>query len=74
MQKFKSDARKNRVSSWFDLETDYDKLLAFAHKQAAAGSAASGSSAASAKKDTAGSTTKTTTGTTTGTTGLTTAA
>jgi EAL domain-containing protein (putative c-di-GMP-specific phosphodiesterase class I) len=38
MQKFKSDARKNRVSSWFDLESDYDKLLAFAHKQAASGS------------------------------------
>jgi len=35
MQKFRSDARKNRLSSWFDLQTDYDKLLAFAHKQAA---------------------------------------
>ncbi|TAK98186.1 MAG: EAL domain-containing protein [Rhodospirillaceae bacterium] len=35
MQKFKTDARKNRLTSWFDLETDYDKLLAFAHRQAA---------------------------------------
>jgi len=35
MQKFKSDARKNRISSWFELDADYDKLLTFAMRQAA---------------------------------------
>lgn len=35
MQKFKNDARKNRISSWFDMRTDYDKLLTFAMRQAA---------------------------------------
>ncbi len=35
MQKFKSDPRKNRLSSWFDMTQDHDKLLAFAHRQAA---------------------------------------
>ena len=35
MQKFKSDPRKNRLSSWFDMAQDHDKLLAFAHRQAA---------------------------------------
>jgi len=35
MARSKTDARKNRLASWFDLETDYDKLLAFAHRQAA---------------------------------------
>jgi hypothetical protein len=35
MQKFKSDARKNRLSSWFDMQADYDKLLTFAMRQAA---------------------------------------
>lgn len=34
MQKFKSDARKNRLSSWFDVQADYDKLLTFALRQA----------------------------------------
>lgn len=33
--KFKSDARKNRLSNWFDMNTDYDKLLTFAMRQAA---------------------------------------
>lgn len=40
MQKFKSDARKNRISSWFDMQTDYDKLLSFAMRQAAVGGGA----------------------------------
>ena len=35
MQKFKNDARKNRLSSWFDMKADYDKLLTFAMRQAA---------------------------------------
>lgn len=35
MAKFKSDARKNRLSSWFDMKADYDKLLTFAMRQAA---------------------------------------
>ncbi len=35
MQKFKSDPRKNRLSSWFDMNEDHDKLMAFAHRQAA---------------------------------------
>ncbi len=35
MQKFKSDARKNRISNWFDMSADYDKLLTFAMRQAA---------------------------------------
>jgi len=35
MQKSKSDARKNRLSSWFDMVEDYDKLLTFAMRQAA---------------------------------------
>jgi EAL domain-containing protein (putative c-di-GMP-specific phosphodiesterase class I) len=35
MQKFKNDARQNRLSSWFDLAKDYDKLLAFAMRQSA---------------------------------------
>ena len=35
MQKFKNDARKNRLSNWFDLQGDYDKLLTFALRQAA---------------------------------------
>jgi len=35
MAKFKTNPRKNRLSSWFDMEDDYDKLLAFAHRQAA---------------------------------------
>jgi hypothetical protein len=35
MQKSKSDARKNRLSSWFDMTTDYDKLLTFAMRQSA---------------------------------------
>ena len=35
IQKSKTDARRNRLTSWFDLQTDYDKLLAFAHRQAA---------------------------------------
>ena len=35
MQKSKSDARKNRLSSWFDLTQDYDKLLTFAMRQTA---------------------------------------
>jgi hypothetical protein len=35
MQKFRNDARKNRLSSWFDMSTDYDKLLQFAMRQAA---------------------------------------
>lgn len=34
MQKFRNDARKNRLSSWFDMGADYDKLLAFAMRQA----------------------------------------
>ena len=33
MQKFKNDARQNRLSSWFDMAKDYDKLLAFAMRQ-----------------------------------------
>jgi hypothetical protein len=37
MAKFKTDARKNRLTSWFDLAQDYDKLMAFAHRQAATG-------------------------------------
>lgn len=36
MQKFKSDARKNRISNWFDMSADYDKLMTFAMRQAAA--------------------------------------
>lgn len=36
MKRFKNDPRKNRLSSWFDMNTDYDKLLAFAERQAAA--------------------------------------
>ncbi len=35
MQKFKNDARQNRLSSWFDMSKDYDKLLAFAMRQSA---------------------------------------
>jgi hypothetical protein len=35
MQKFKNDARQNRLSSWFDMTKDYDKLLAFAMRQSA---------------------------------------
>lgn len=35
MQKFRNDARKNRLSSWFEMDKDYDKLLAFAMRQAA---------------------------------------
>jgi EAL domain-containing protein (putative c-di-GMP-specific phosphodiesterase class I) len=35
MQKFKNDARKNRLSSWFDMTADYDKLMTFAMRQAA---------------------------------------
>lgn len=35
MKRFKTDPRKNRLSSWFDMTTDYDKLLAFAERQAA---------------------------------------
>jgi hypothetical protein len=35
MKNFKADARKNRLSNWFDLNQDYDKLLAFAMRQAA---------------------------------------
>ncbi len=35
MQKFKNDARQNRLSSWFDMAKDYDKLLAFAMRQSA---------------------------------------
>ena len=35
MQKAKSDARKNRLSSWFDMTQDYDKLLTFAMRQTA---------------------------------------
>ena len=34
MKRFKSDPRKNRLASWFDMATDYDKLLAFAERQA----------------------------------------
>ena len=37
MQKFKNDARQNRLSSWFDMTKDYDKLLTFAMRQAATG-------------------------------------
>ena len=36
MKRFKSDPRKNRLASWFDMGEDYDKLLAFAERQAAA--------------------------------------
>jgi hypothetical protein len=36
MQKFKNDARQNRLSSWFDMTKDYDKLLAFAMRQTSA--------------------------------------
>lgn len=35
MQKSKSDARKNRLSSWFDMTQDYDKILTFAMRQSA---------------------------------------
>jgi EAL domain-containing protein (putative c-di-GMP-specific phosphodiesterase class I) len=35
MQKTKGDARKNRLSSWFDMTEDYDKLLTFAMRQSA---------------------------------------
>jgi hypothetical protein len=35
MQKAKTDARKNRLSSWFDMTQDYDKLLTFAMRQTA---------------------------------------
>ena len=35
MKRFKSDPRKNRLTSWFDMSSDYDKLLAFAERQAA---------------------------------------
>jgi hypothetical protein len=35
MQKSKGDARKNRLSSWFDMAQDYDKLLTFAMRQTA---------------------------------------
>lgn len=35
MKRFRTDPRKNRLSSWFDMATDYDKLLAFAERQAA---------------------------------------
>lgn len=35
MKRFRTDPRKNRLSSWFDMTTDYDKLLAFAERQAA---------------------------------------
>ena len=35
MLKFKNDARQNRLSSWFDMTKDYDKLLSFAMRQAA---------------------------------------
>jgi hypothetical protein len=41
MQKFKNDARKNRISSWFDMQTDYDKLVTFATRQAATSGGAS---------------------------------
>ena len=37
MSKFKTDARKNRLTSWFDMAQDHDKLLAFAHRQTASG-------------------------------------
>jgi len=33
MQKSKGDPRKNRLSSWFDMTQDYDKLLTFAMRQ-----------------------------------------
>lgn len=35
MKRFKTDPRKNRLASWFDMAQDYDKLLAFAERQAA---------------------------------------
>lgn len=35
MQKARPDARKNRLSSWFDMQADFDKLLTFAMRQAA---------------------------------------
>ena len=35
MQKAKADARKNRLSSWFDMANDYDKLLTLAMRQSA---------------------------------------
>ncbi len=35
MKRFSSDPRKNRLSSWFDMTKDYDKLLAFAERQVA---------------------------------------
>jgi EAL domain-containing protein (putative c-di-GMP-specific phosphodiesterase class I) len=35
MKRFKTDPRKNRLSSWFDMAADYDKLIAFAERQAA---------------------------------------
>lgn len=35
MQKSKSDARKNRLSSWFDMSQDNDNLLTFAMRQTA---------------------------------------
>ncbi len=35
MQKASSDPRKNRLSSWFDMNQDYDKLLTFAMRQTA---------------------------------------
>jgi EAL domain-containing protein (putative c-di-GMP-specific phosphodiesterase class I) len=31
--KFKADPRKNKLCSWIDLSTDYNKLLAFAERQ-----------------------------------------
>ena len=37
MTKFKSDPRKNRLTSWFDLAADYEKLLGFAQRQSASG-------------------------------------
>jgi EAL domain-containing protein (putative c-di-GMP-specific phosphodiesterase class I) len=36
MQRFKNDARKNRLTNWFDMQQDYDKLLQFAQRQTSA--------------------------------------
>ncbi len=35
MAKFKADARKNRLTSWFNMNQDYEKLMQFAHRQTA---------------------------------------
>ncbi len=35
MQKFKNNARQNRLSSWFDMTKDYEKLMTFAMRQSA---------------------------------------